>query len=64
MGFSLPTYFAGIKTEWFKITWPTPVQLVGQVVVVVAMVTAMTLLLWLMDNIFRWGVTTITHRGF
>jgi len=50
----------GMGLEWSKITWPTKMQLVTNVIVVLLMTTAMTLFLWLIDTFFRWGIHLIT----
>jgi preprotein translocase subunit SecE len=57
------TFWAGLKTEFKKIIWPSPMQIVGQTIVVVIVVTLMTLLLWGLDTFWRFGIGLITpHR--
>jgi preprotein translocase subunit SecE len=56
-------FWAGLKSEFKKIIWPTPMQIVGQTIVVVVVVTLMTLLLWGLDNTWRFAIGLITpHR--
>jgi preprotein translocase SecE subunit len=50
----------GIGLEWAKITWPTRMQLMTNVIVVLLMTSAMTLFVWLVDSFFRWGIHLIT----
>lgn len=61
---ALATYLKGVRTEWTKISWPTPPQIWGQTIVVLVMVTLMTLCLFIMDNLFHFIITGITpHHG-
>ena len=53
-------WFKGIGLEWGKITWPTKLQLLTNVAVVLLMTGAMTLFVWLVDTVFRWGIHLIT----
>jgi preprotein translocase SecE subunit len=46
-------FVSGLQYEWNKISWPTPLQLVAQTVVVVLMTSAMTLLIWGLDWFWR-----------
>jgi preprotein translocase SecE subunit len=38
-----------VVQEWKKITWPTPVQVVGQTLVVLLVLVVMTLFIWGLD---------------
>jgi preprotein translocase SecE subunit len=53
-------WFKGIQLEWGKVTWSTKLQLLTNVVVVLLMTSAMTLFVWLVDTVFRWGIHLIT----
>jgi len=56
-------FWTGLKSEFKKIIWPTPMQIIGQTVVVVVVVTAMTLLLWALDSGWRLVIGLISpHR--
>ena len=56
-------FWTGLKSEFKKIIWPTPMQIIGQTIVVVVVVTLMTLLLWALDNGWRLAISLITpHR--
>ncbi len=53
-------WFNGLQQEWGKITWPTQLQLLTNVIVVLLMTGLMTLFVWLCDTLFRWGIHLIT----
>ncbi len=53
-------YFKGVRTEWTKISWPTPQQIMGQTIVVLVMTSIMTLGLFLIDHTFRTLIQLIT----
>lgn len=60
----LTTYLKGVRTEWTKISWPTVQQIIGQTIVVLAVVSIMTLILFVMDFSFHTIVSAITpHRS-
>ncbi|WP_303673317.1 preprotein translocase subunit SecE [Vampirovibrio chlorellavorus] len=60
----LTTYLKGVRAEWTKISWPTTQQIIGQTIVVLAVVSVMTLLLLVMDFSFHSIVNAITpHRS-
>ncbi|WP_373532076.1 preprotein translocase subunit SecE [Vampirovibrio sp.] len=60
----LTTYLKGVRTEWTKISWPTTQQIIGQIIVVLAVVSIMTLILFVMDFTFHFIVNAITpHRS-
>ena len=46
------TYFKGVKSEWGKVTWPEKNQIVVETGIVVFVVTAFTIIVYLMDIIF------------
>jgi preprotein translocase SecE subunit len=51
---TLGLYFKGVAQELGRITWPTFLQLLGQLLIVVLVVTFTTLLVWSMDLSFRY----------
>lgn len=60
----LTTYLKGVRIEWTKISWPTTQQIIGQIIVVLAVVSIMTLILFVMDFSFHFIVNAITpHRS-
>jgi preprotein translocase SecE subunit len=61
---SLPfaAYLKGVAEEWKKIQWPKPVQIAGQTLVVLVMVTLFSTLLWLFDNVFRLLLQLLVQR--
>ena len=50
---SLATYFKGVKAEWGKVSWPTKKQVIFETGVVLAVVTFFTIVVYLMDIIFK-----------
>ncbi len=46
-------YFKGVKSEWGKITWPEKKQIVAETLIVVFVVSAFTIVVYLMDIIFK-----------
>lgn len=60
----LTTYFKGVRSEWTKISWPTTQQIIGQIIVVLAVVATMTVILFVMDYSFHFIISAITpHRS-
>lgn len=60
----LTTYLKGVRSEWTKISWPTTPQIIGQTIVVLAVVAVVTLILAVLDNGFHFIIQAITpHRG-
>ena len=47
------TYFKGVKTEWSKVSWPTRKQVIFEAGVVLAVVAFFTVVVYLMDIIFK-----------
>lgn len=47
------TYFKGVKSEWGKVTWPEKSQIIFETGVVVFVVAAFTIIVYLMDIIFK-----------
>jgi len=56
----LTDYLKGVKSEWHKITWPTPPQIWGQTIVVLVMVSIVTICLFIIDNSFHALIRLIT----
>ena len=46
------TYFKGVKAEWSKVSWPTRAQVIVETLIVLAVVTFFTLVVFLMDKAF------------
>ena len=55
-------YFKGVKTEWNKITWPDRQQILVQTVAVFFVVFAFTVIVYLMDIVFKYSLDLITNR--
>ena len=53
------TYFKGVKAEWSKVSWPTRKQVGVETVIVLLVVTFFTVVIFLMDKIFGWGLEAI-----
>lgn len=54
-------FFEGLKQEFFKITWPTPPQVIANTVVVIVLVSVVSLWMWGMDNLFRAVIMLLTE---
>ena len=46
-------FFKGIKSEWGKISWPQKPQIVGETIIVFIVVVFFTLLIYIMDLVFK-----------
>ncbi len=55
-------YFKGVKSEWYKITWPERQQIFAQTVAVFVIVFIFTLAVYLMDMLFKGLLGLITNR--
>jgi len=51
---SMITYFKGVKAEWGKVSWPTKNQVLVETGIVLAVVTFFTVVVYLMDIVFKW----------
>ena len=49
----LVAYFKGIKSEWGKISWPQKPQIISETVIVAIVVVFFTVVIFLMDVIFK-----------
>ena len=47
------SYFKGVKSEWGKVTWPEKNQIIVETGIVVFVVAAFTIIVYLMDILFR-----------
>ena len=50
---ALITYFKGVKAEWGKVSWPTRPQVIAETGIVLAVVAFFTIVVYLMDIIFK-----------
>ena len=46
-------YFKGVRSEWHKVTWPDKQQIWHETLIVIAVTTFITLLIFLIDLILR-----------
>ena len=51
---NLKVYLKGVKTEWGKITWPGKQQVIGETVQVIIVTTIFTVMILLLDLLFKW----------
>ena len=58
------TYFKGVKSEWGKISWPQKPQIISETVVVAIFVIFSTIIIFLMDVIFKGILGIIPQCGF
>ena len=57
----LTTYFKGVKAEWGKISWPQKNQIIFETGVVLFVVIAFTIIVYLMDIIFKGILGLLPH---
>ena len=53
------TYFKGVKAEWGRVSWPTKNQVIVETGIVLAVVTFFTIVVYLMDIVFKWLLSLI-----
>ncbi len=58
---SVTTYFKGVKAEWGKISWPQKNQIIFETGVVLFVVIAFTIIVYLMDIIFKGILGLLPH---
>ncbi|MDP4193249.1 MAG: preprotein translocase subunit SecE [Bacteroidota bacterium] len=58
----LKSYFKGVKSEWGKITWPERPQVISETFVVLGVVIFFTIIVYVLDLIFMWGLGLIPSR--
>lgn len=46
-------FFRGIKSEWGKISWPQKPQIISETIIVAIVVIFFTIVIFLMDVIFK-----------
>ena len=51
---SVVSYFKGVRAEWGKINWPERHQVILETLFVIAIVASFTIVIYLMDSIFKW----------
>lgn len=59
---AITTYFKGVRAEWGKITWPERRQVFAETVFVIVIVFVFTVSVYLMDIIFKFGLSFIPHK--
>jgi len=47
------TYFKGVKAEWGKVSWPTKNQVIMETFIVLGVVIFFTIVVYLMDIVFK-----------
>lgn len=57
---SLITYFKGVRSEWFKITWPDRQQILHETLIVIVVTAFVTLVIYLIDLILGGTISTLT----
>ena len=57
----LINYFKGVKVEWGKVSWPQKNQLIFETGVVLFVVIAFTIIVYLMDVIFKGILGLLPH---
>ena len=53
LGEQLKDYFKGVKSEWYKITWPDKQQTMHETLIVIVVTAFVTLLIYFIDIVFR-----------
>lgn len=56
---NIRTFFKEVKTEFWKIVWPTREEFVGATIVVLIIILAFTLFLSVMNYVFNIGARNI-----
>ena len=59
---SVTRYLKGVKSEWGKITWPERRQVMYETLVVLGVVIFFTVLVYIIDLVFRGLLGLIPHR--
>jgi preprotein translocase SecE subunit len=58
----LTTYFKGVKSEWWKITWPERRQVIYETFIVLGVCFFFTVFVYILDIIFKWLFHLIPSR--
>ncbi len=61
-GQSVAAYFKGVKSEWYKITWPDKQQVLHETLIVIFVSAFFTLLIYFIDVILKWLILLIPVR--
>lgn len=59
---AITTYLKGVRAEWGKITWPERRQVFAETLFVLVIIIVFTVAVYLMDVIFKWGLSFIPHK--
>jgi len=51
---AMADYFRGVRAEWGKINWPERQQVILETLFVIAIVASFTIVIYLMDILFKW----------
>ncbi len=62
-GISIRTFILDSKIEVRKIVWPTREETTRTTLLVFAMVSIVSLVLWLLDTFLFWGIRLLTNQG-
>ncbi len=54
----LNQFFKGVGQAWNKITWPTVQKLIVQVLITIGVTALVTLVVWGLDNLYRFLIQT------
>jgi preprotein translocase subunit SecE len=63
LGHTITTFIADSKIEVRKIVWPTRDETTRTTLLVFAMVSIVSLVLWLLDTFLFWGVRLLTGQA-
>ena len=55
-----PSFWAGVKAEWNKITWPNKEQLTKQSIAVIVVTIIVGLVITLLDTGLQYGVNLLS----
>lgn len=58
---SLISYFKGVRSEWYKVTWPDRQQILHETLIVIVVTTFFTLLIYIIDILLRFVIGLIPH---
>lgn len=53
-------YFKDLKSEFKKVIWPTPKQLVNNTIIVLAFILVIGVCVWLLDALFALGLSLLS----
>lgn len=58
---SVVLYFKGVRAEWGKVSWPQKQQIIGETIIVFIVVAFFTVVVFIMDLIFKGILGLIPH---